>query len=83
MSDFNSHVNAVLEKHIFSDLTREKIAFEMLEPFGGQSVYIAIPFKERNEKIKRQHKSGVSAKAIAASFNLTERSVYNIIKKYR
>ena len=54
MSEFNLHVKAVLEKHIADESMVKKIEFEILQPFGGEPVYISIPFKERNEKIKQQ-----------------------------
>ena len=83
MSDFNLHVKTVLEKHINDESTVNQIALDILNPYGGTPVYVSIPFKERNNKIKNQYERGVSAKKLARDFDLTERSVYKIVKNFR
>jgi Mor family transcriptional regulator len=83
MSEFNDHIKKVVSQYTDDDATINKITCELLNPFGGSNVYIAIPFEERNKQIIQLHNLGTSPQKIARQFSLTVRSVYKIVKNFK
>lgn len=82
MNEFKQHLKSVLEKHISKDAANDAV-FEILNEFAGSNVYISIPFYERNEKIVVQYQNGISTKKLAREFNLTVRSIEQIVKNFK
>jgi len=83
MSEFNEHVKKVVSQYTDDNDMINKITCELLNPFGGSSVYVAIPFEERNAQISKLHTQGVAPARIAREFSLTVNSVYKIVKNFR
>lgn len=81
MSEFNQVLQRVLKKYVPNDLV-ELIEFELCHEFAGEKVYIPQPFELRNKRIVDMAKTGHHVLAIAQFFELTEKSVKQIIKNW-
>lgn len=85
MSEFNQVLKRILEKHLSRHVSNdvvENIEFELCHEFAGEKVYVPQPFELRNKRIVDMAKTGHHVLTIAQYFNLTEKSVKQIIKNY-
>lgn len=85
MSEFNQVLQRILKKHLSCHVSTdvvENIEFELCSEFAGEKVYISQPFEIRNRRIVDMAKTGHHILAIAQYYDLTEKSVKQIIKNW-
>lgn len=81
MSEFNQVLKRILKNHLPTELS-EQIEFEICNEFAGEKVYVSQPFELRNKRIIEFAKTGHNIASIAQFFNITEKSVKQIIKNW-
>lgn len=63
----------------------DDIALSLLERWSKSAVYFPVPASllrpERNQEIQKYYDSGVHVKDLARTYDLTERTIRNIIKR--
>lgn len=81
MSEFNQVLQRILRKYVPANVS-EQIELDLCSEFAGEKVYVAQPFELRNKRIVEMAKTGHHVLTIAQYFDLTEKSVKQIIKNW-